>query len=145
MQNNEPVPTDLLKSFVMPEARVKFGRALRTLASSCMDISDGVLLDLSRLLNASKVGAKIHMELLPLSDTLLSRTLENSFEFATSGDDYELLFTVPANKLTELYALENEFSFPLTEIGVITESGELETRLNGKPYEADSQGYQHFG
>jgi thiamine-monophosphate kinase len=71
----------------MPEPRIEFGRSLRDVATSCMDISDGLAIDLHRLCAASGVAASI--DDVPLFH---GATLEHALH---GGDDYELLFTVP--------------------------------------------------
>src|SRR5690606_15147804 len=93
-----PATQHLIERFLRPTPRVASGRALRTFASAAMDVSDGLLIDLERLCVASGVGAK-----LDLAADMLSRELRQSFDEASAwrfalsgGDDYELLFTLPA-------------------------------------------------
>lgn len=81
-----------------PEPRIELGLALRGIANSAVDISDGLVADLSHILSASQVGAKIQAVDLPLSASLRSLPCEQAWRYAlTAGDDYELCFTVPAS------------------------------------------------
>lgn len=87
----------LTERLYFPSARVALGQSLRGIASSAIDVSDGLLADIRHILKASHVGARISVDELPLSLALTeSLSAEQAIQFAlTSGDDYELLFTVP--------------------------------------------------
>lgn len=87
----------LTERLYFPSPRVALGQSLREIASSAIDVSDGVLADLQHILQASQVGARISVDELPLSLALTeSLPAEQALTYAlTSGDDYELLFTVP--------------------------------------------------
>ena len=79
-----------------PEPRVKTGLALRDMASSCIDISDGLLADLGHILAASELGAEIMLPAIPYCQSLKTRQQASAIELAlTGGDDYELCFTLP--------------------------------------------------
>ncbi len=84
--------------FRRPEPRVAFGQKLRGIASACIDVSDGLAADLGRLAAASGVGAVVRAAELPLSRalyTLAGEARARAYSLG-GGDDYELLFTVPA-------------------------------------------------
>ncbi len=93
--------------FRRPEPRVAFGSRLRGIASSCIDISDGLGADLARLVAASGTGAVVRAAELPLSRALFALAgEERAREFALGGgDDYELLYTVPPAARAQLFAL----------------------------------------
>ena len=84
--------------FRRPEPRVAFGQRLRGIASACIDVSDGLAADLGRLAAASGVAAVVRAAELPLSRALYALAGEaRARTYALGGgDDYELLFTVPA-------------------------------------------------
>ena len=90
----------LINRHYYPTPRVLAGQALRTLATSAIDLSDGLISDIGHVLSASKVGALIDVNQIPLSNSLkanLSR--EDALSYAlTGGEDYELLFTVPESQ-----------------------------------------------
>lgn len=84
-----------------PEPRLTAGRALRGRATAALDISDGLGGDLGHILTASGVGAVLDLEALPLSDAVRDiLTQDPSWwdSVASGGDDYELLFTLPADQ-----------------------------------------------
>ena len=93
--------------FRRPEPRVAFGARLRGIASSCIDVSDGLAADLGRLAAASGAGAVVRASEQPLSRALYALVGEaRAREFALAGgDDYELLFTVPPASRAAIVAL----------------------------------------
>ena len=80
------------------------GRALRGRATAAIDVSDGLVADLGKLVAASGVGAEVQVEKLPMSEAMLGRHDRGSAErFAlTGGDDYELCFTAPADAVSDI-------------------------------------------
>jgi thiamine-monophosphate kinase len=126
----------LQRRFLRPRARVAKGRELIGQARAAIDLSDGLVGDLRKLLDASGVGAEIDIGRIPMSEALRHRfDRDAALEFAlTGGDDYELLFTGPADIDVD----------DVTPIGVVTEGTELLCRLNGELVEVDDAGYRHF-
>lgn len=104
-----------------PEPRVALGMALRGIASSAVDVSDGFLGDLQHILARSGVGAQVMADALPKSAALQSEPLARQRLCALSGgDDYELIFTAPcalANAVSKAAASANT---PITRVGSIT-------------------------
>jgi len=125
-----------------PVPRLKLGSALKNIASSCIDVSDGLEQDLSHILRASKVGAIIDSQSLPLSDTV-RESIKTSQDWGLplcGGDDYELCFTSDKSNQTEIKKLSESLKIRITKIGVINNSQTLE--ILG--YEGSSKSYQHF-
>jgi len=87
----------LIGRHLRPQPRVLQGQALRDLASSAIDISDGLIADLKHVLKASECGARIELDELPLSQMLRRHVdAEQALYWGlTGGEDYELCFTVP--------------------------------------------------
>ncbi len=139
---NQKIPSrNLLTQFNHPEPQVKLGQVLLGVASSCIDISDGLEQDLSHILSHSKVGASIDLDALPLSDEVaqyIAKTGDWCVALA-GGDDYELCFTVPESQLDTIQSIEKKLGVVLTKIGVIVESG-----LEIKGLDKTCQSYQHF-
>jgi thiamine-monophosphate kinase len=136
----------LVGRYWYPSPRVAWGIELRKLATAMIDISDGLHLDLGRLLSASGCGAQLNIEQLPLS-----RTLRDTFdaasaaEFAlTGGDDYELCFTVAPGNADELEALAASQDLPIGCLGSVAADPGLGWSLVGKPYTVPASGFEHF-
>ena len=137
----------LIQRYLRPTARVELGLALSELASSCIDISDGLLADLGHICRASNCGAKININDLPLSSALQTQsTLEQQRLWALSGgDDYELCFTLSEKNACTTQQLADNLALPLHCIGEITaEQKILSYRQDGSIYPIKKMGYQHF-
>jgi thiamine-monophosphate kinase len=112
----------ILHRMHQPEPRIALGMQLRGIASSALDVSDGLLGDLGHILKASQVNAEVLIDQLPISNTLAEQTESLRRQCAANGgDDYELCFTAPKNKRTEIESLSTTL-LPLTRIGSIASS-----------------------
>lgn len=112
----------LIERHLRPEARVSLGLALRGLANSAIDISDGLIADLQHILTASRCGAKIELGKLPYSDELQKYDdIEKKQGWALNGgEDYELCFTVPECNRVALEERLNHTEVNYSCIGSIT-------------------------
>ena len=128
-----------------PSPRIALGMALRGVATSAIDISDGLQADLGHILDASRAGAKLDPGLLPLSKALKQLPEAQAWEIAlTAGDDYELCFTLPAAvPETEIKRLSS--ITPVQYIGqVIAEAGINWQQSDGSVFTPAGTGYRHF-
>jgi thiamine-monophosphate kinase len=134
----------LLMRHLMPVARDS--SAIAPYASSMIDVSDGLFIDLCRICDESKTGAVVHIDKIPLSDELkqAGRLLGmDPLRLAESGgEDYELLFTA-ADFPVELYNSSHEIK--VTCIGEITCEDRTLIDKEGRPSPLKAEGYQHFG
>ncbi|MEW5681346.1 MAG: thiamine-phosphate kinase [Pseudomonadota bacterium] len=137
----------ILQRFHYPSARVALGQALRNLASSAMDLSDGLYSDIQHILKRSNVGASIDVSRLPLSQALKdSCDTSTALQLALSGgEDYELLFTVPEARRGSLEVLLSPYGIPVTCIGRVTGvAGKLELKQGDQVFDYQHQGFVHF-
>jgi thiamine-monophosphate kinase len=139
--------TDHLNALHMPQPRIALGLALRDIATSCLDISDGLLADLGHILKASKVGANIQLQNILTSKFISSNLRQPEFQqyVLAGGDDYELCFTAPASDHEKIIALRKALSLPLSHIGKITLNQNLlalDSEL--KPITVVKKGFNHF-
>jgi thiamine-monophosphate kinase len=107
-----------------PQPRVALGVALRGIASSALDVSDGLTGDLGHILAASRVGASIDLGAIPCSEALRAKLAADERKLALScllagGDDYELCFTAPPAMRERVAALALALRLPLTPIGEV--------------------------
>ncbi|CAB1274895.1 thiamine-phosphate kinase [Candidatus Nitrosacidococcus tergens] len=144
------VPTQEVLSYInrsldWPQPRVLEALTLRSLAHAAIDISDGLIADLEHILIASKVGATINVDSIPISD-FIKTTVGNDEALTialTAGDDYELCIIAPDHAPIE--SVLSEFDCPCTFIGVIEENQGLHCcRSDGTLFSPKSKGYQHF-
>lgn len=103
-----------------PQPRVELGLALRGLATSAIDVSDGLLGDLAHVLQRSGVGAQVRVDTLPRSDELgaLPQALQRLCTLA-GGDDYELVFTAAPGAASRVAAAAQSAQVSVTRIGCI--------------------------
>lgn len=136
----------LVEAFFVPESRIEAGQVLRSLASACIDLSDGLASDLRHILQASGVGARIELDALPLSAALRAAHSEaEQRRLAISGgDDYELCFTLPAEKAEAMRKALGVIGVSVTGIGAITKGTEIQWRELGEPIVLEISGYKHF-
>lgn len=134
-----------------PLPRVREGLALAeaTIPSAMIDLSDGLMADLGHILDLSAVGARIFSEALPLSDTFREHfpTLtEEALSLALAGgEDYELLFTVPPEKIPLVFTLLEKLGTPVSIIGSITtENSRTVIGSDGREIPLNKKGYDHF-
>lgn len=114
-----------------PKPRIEIGKKLAKLglASSMIDISDGLLIDLERITTEQGLGAKIYTENIPLSPSysdLISKFEQDPLKLAvTGGEDYELLFTSPPGCREKIKELAMSTETPISEIGLVTSEKEI--------------------
>lgn len=149
-------PVSFVNALELTQPRIELGLLLRDFASSCIDISDGLIQDLQHILKQSQCSASINIDKLPLSpemqEELALQTITSleSKQFALrGGDDYELLFTISQERLAQLkaqLAVSEMAKLPITEIGEITNASPPIVQLyeQGKPVFLPTQGWDHF-
>ena len=129
-----------------PQPRVALGLALRGVASSAIDVSDGLCGDLGHLLDRSAVAAHIDADAVPRSSVLRSLAVPLQRRFSLGGgDDYELLFTAPRAMAERVAAAGHAAQVPLTCIGEIREGAGLQLAdAVGRNIAGDFAGFDHF-
>jgi thiamine-monophosphate kinase len=137
----------VLPALYLPSPRVELGIALRGIAHSAIDVSDGLLADLGHILERSLVGASIdfaRLPTIPVAQPYLHEAVARDCILA-GGDDYELCFTAPAVRRDAVQALAATTGIGLTRIGRITaQKGLVVLAANGQALPIDRMGYDHF-
>ncbi len=128
-----------------PTPRIDLGRALRGVASACIDLSDGLLADLPRLAAACGCGAWLELEQLPMSAGLRALAGTTAWEHALSGgEDYELCLAAPPQRAVALASLAAQLDLPLTRCGRLRSVPGLELRRAGTVIQFSQSPYDHF-
>jgi thiamine-monophosphate kinase len=137
---------ELIQRFEYPTPRVLFGSGARGIASAAMDLSDGLVGDLPKLAKASELAAHVDVGRLPMSRALLGLVpAAQARDWAlAAGDDYELLLAVPPARFDELEAKARQLNLTFTAIGELRPGSGVTWGLNGAPFDAPAQGYDHF-
>ena len=133
----------LQKRLDYPTPRCQLGQKLKGLASSMIDISDGLAQDLGHILKASHVGATLDLDQLPIDAALKKLQQEKQWQYALAGgDDYELCFTISSQNYEKL--LQQQLDVDITKIGQIIQQQDLTFMQNGVDHSLQFHGYQHF-
>ena len=140
-----PAAVDLA-ALEYPVPRLELGRLLKGMATSCIDISDGLAADLGHILEQSGVGAAVELEKLPCPASLAALSTQERWPLQLAGgDDYELCFTIRPESEAALPGLSRSAGVELTVIGVIEDRNGLLFRTpGGERYQPGFAGYQHF-
>lgn len=135
-------------ALLRPQPRVALGQALLPFAHAAIDISDGLLQDISHILDASCVGAVLHYEnipTLPYLKQLLPEAVLQKMVLA-GGDDYELLFTAPKAHRHDIIEAAQRTNTPVSRIGTIHSQSNKCLCLDAQqqPILLTQKGYDHF-
>ena len=128
--------SDHVKKFLSPKLNFEFAKEISSIASSCIDVSDGLISDLGHILEASKVGGEIYVEKIPLVGEVV--------DALTWGDDYELLMTISLDQKKRLIEISKRFDVGISEIGKITRESDLRVIEKGSLISFSKPGYNHF-
>ena len=129
-----PFDKALINRFRRPTPRLALGAALAGVASACIDVSDGLLIDADRVARASGVRLAIALDSVPVSGAALAAV--------TAGDDYELLFTAPSD--AGVAARAAVAKTPVTRIGTVTAGhGVAALTADGRDVTPNRLGWEH--
>jgi thiamine-monophosphate kinase len=136
----------LRERFLFPTPRVELGQYLRAFASACIDVSDGLFGDASRLASASGCGMRIFHEQIPVSAQLIAVAgEERACHYAlTGGEDYELCFAVPPERLDSLERTLPRERWRYQRIGELTASAQRSLIRDGNVIDFSHAGFDHF-
>jgi thiamine-monophosphate kinase len=155
LQGKLSLESDALKPSIhalcRPTPRVDIGLKIRDFASSCIDISDGLLADLGHLLKASHLQARIDLEKIPCMPALQQHLDQARHQhlILAGGDDYELCFTAPASARSAIEALGAALQVNVTCVGSTHLAqpdaiGTIQTHYRHQPITLLKKGFDHF-
>ena len=132
-----------ISRYRLPVPRLALGQALRGLATAAIDVSDGLLGDLAKLAKASGVGAELDLGAVPVAPGVVTDGQPMDASLLDRGDDYELLFTIPA--AAGIGGLGQRLGLALTRVGRITAAQDLRVLdEKGRIVDVPIGGYRHF-
>lgn len=145
-------PKGLIEKHLSPLPRIELGQILATsrMATAMIDVSDGLLIDTSHLLEQSQRGARIWEDRIPLSRLyrkwITSHSKDSHSMALYGGEDYELLFSAPRKVRKKIEALSLSSKVPLTRIGKIlpAKDGFYVIGKDGEEYAPRRLGFDHF-
>ncbi len=133
-----------------PVPRIEVGRELsrKKIATAMIDTSDGLLLDLTRLCRASKTGALVEAERVPLSRGLAASGRDGVMMALTGGEDYELLFTARPKRAADISRLGRSCGVEITQIGRVLRAQEgisvVDASGSAMDVYEEARGFRHF-
>ena len=111
-----------INQYFMPNIQLKLAHQISKFANTSIDISDGLLADLDKMINNQKLSYKIILEDIPISKNLKKILILKKFSkinYVSNGDDYQVLFTSPKSKRGIIRKISSKFRIKLTKIGFI--------------------------
>ena len=140
--------TALIRRYQVPQPRLALGQALQGLATACIDISDGLVADVTHLCEASNLGCRIEVRDLPLSSAARHAVVENPDLIQTilnGGDDYELAWSVSPELENTLPSVASAGDIAITQVGRFTvDEGVNVADETGSILPIALQGYRHL-
>jgi thiamine-monophosphate kinase len=152
LENAERSDSDrLLQRFYCPQPQIQAGLKLRSVASACIDVSDGLLADLGHICKASAVTAVVQAEQVPIAADVRQVSPLDALDWALcGGDDYQLCFTVAPTQLATVERWVQSGELDASKIGIIEVSKESINLVsvvdkNNNSLTIEKPGYNHFG
>ena len=145
---NNKMSKFFIKKYYEPNIQIKFINNLVKFANTSIDISDGLIDDLKKMINKQNFSFHIFEEKIPISKTLSQLIKTKKFkkiDITSKGDDYQILFTASPNKSRIIKEASKKTGIKITKIGKII-SGKNRSRfinLKNKQIEAKNRGYIH--
>ena len=132
----------------MPYLHLKIKKKMLSFASSSMDISDGLISDLDKLINNQSLSYKVDLNSIPISKNLKKLIILkklNKISFVSKGDDYEILFTANPSKSRIISKIGKSLGIKISKIGKICSSHQKSQFIDqkGKKIEVKNKGYYH--
>ena len=152
IKNNIKINSRLKKYFInqyyCPKLPYKIYKQIHKFASTSMDISDGLLSDMSKLVNKQKLSFEINLNKIPISKNLdfyLKKYNKKKYHYLFNGDDYQILFTAPLRKRSLIKSIANKMNQKITIIGKINNPYKKNSiKLDNKPQNLSKfKGYSH--
>ncbi len=145
---NKKLKKYFIKKYFEPEIQIKLAKNLLKFAHSSIDISDGLIDDLQKMINKQKLSYKVFENKIPISINLLRYLKNNDLkksDFISNGDDYQILFTAGADKSRIIKNISKKLGVKISKIGKIGSSKEKSTIVNqkGQHLLVKNQGYKH--
>ena len=137
-----------VKKYFEPEIQIKLTKELLKFANSSIDISDGLIDDLGKMINKQKLSYKVWEEQIPISKNLKSYLRKNGLKksnFISNGDDYQILFTASADKSRIIKSISKKLSVKISRIGKITSNHKKSSFISqkGEYLLVKNSGYKH--
>ncbi len=138
-----------VKKYFEPELKIKLTKELLKFANTSIDISDGLIDDLEKMINKQKLSYNIWEEKIPISKNLFTYLKKNNLKklnFISNGDDYQILFTASVGKSRIIQSISKKLGIKISKIGKIRPNNEKSALVNkkGEYLLLKTSGYKHL-
>ena len=145
---NRKLQNYFVKNYFKPEIQIKLTKELIKFANSSIDLSDGLIDDLAKMINKQKLSYQLWEEKIPLSKYLLNYLKKNNLKksnFISNGDDYQILFTAGSDKSRIIQSTSKKLGIKITKIGKIILNNKKSSIISkkGKYLLIKNSGYKH--
>ena len=145
---NRKLQNYFVKKYFKPEIQIKLTKELIKFANSSIDLSDGLIDDLAKMINKQKLSYQLWEEKIPLSKHLLNYLKKNNLKksnFISNGDDYQILFTAGSDKSRIIQSTSKKLGIKITKIGKIILNNKKSSIITkkGKYLLIKNSGYKH--
>jgi len=145
---NKKLKNYFVKKYFEPEIQIDLTKELFKFANSSIDISDGLIDDLEKMINRQKLSYKIWEEQIPISRNLYSYLKKNELKksnFISNGDDYQILFTASADKSRIIKNISKKLGLKISRIGQINSNNKNSVFIDkkGEYLLVKNSGYKH--
>jgi thiamine-monophosphate kinase len=148
IQLNNSLKKYFINQYFMPDIKPKLISYLKKFANTAIDVSDGLLADLDKMLNTQKFSYKIYLKDVPISKNLkkvlISKKL-SKINYISNGDDYQVLFTANKGFRESIRKISFDTGIKLTKIGLIQRADKKSSIVNHKNIDISpkNKGYFH--
>ena len=151
LKNKIKINSSLKKYFInqyfMPNIQLKLTDQIKKFANTSIDISDGLLADLDKMINNQKLSYKLFLDDIPISNNLkniLNIKKLSKINHVSNGDDYQVLFTASKNKERIIKKIASNCRVKLTKIGSIQSYGQKSSIIDDKNVQMTLKNKGHF-
>ena len=134
--------------YYLPDLQLQLSNKLLTFANTSIDISDGLIADLEKLINKQKFSYKLYLNNVPISKNLqklLAQKKLDKISYISQGDDYQILFTANSSKSRIIYKTAKTLGIKISKIGKICSNQQKSQIIDekGKKIAVKTKGYSH--
>ena len=145
---NHQLTKYFINQYFMPNIQLKLTEQIKSFANTSIDISDGLLADLDKMINNQKLSYKLFLNDIPISNNLkkiLANKNLSKINYISNGDDYQVLFTASKDKIRIIKKIASNCRVKLTKIGSIQSSDKKSSVIDGKNVKITlkNKGYFH--
>ena len=137
-----------INKYYQPDIQIKLSKKLLNFANTSIDVSDGLIADLEKMINSQNLSYQLYVDKIPISkqlSSLIKTKKMNKSKLISNGDDYQVLFTANANKARIIDNTSKILGIKITKIGKINTSNKKSYIIDqkGKQIALKNKGYLH--